>query len=136
MLYRFERGNTRALTFKSSCLNRLVAEISSVAVVVVVAVEGRSLLLLSIVTERLVACCCLPLNAGDDGRRVDALEVGRFERGRSLVERELESLSSSAGMCDEVGVESFECRVVCRLILTTSGVDDNDDDDELLFTSW
>ena len=98
--------DTSALTFKSSRLNRLVVEMSSVVVVAVVVVEGRSLLLLSIVTERLVACCCLPLKAGDDGRRVDVFEVGRFERGGSLVERELESLSSSAGMGDEVDVES------------------------------
>ena len=70
-------------TFKSSRLNRLVEEISSIFVV-------KSLLLLSIVTERLVDgdCCCLPLNAGDEGRRV-AIVLGievRFKRGVFVVE--------------------------------------------------
>lgn len=73
-------------TFKSSRLNRLmVEEISSIF-------EVKSLLLLSIVTERLVDgdCCCLPLKAGDEGRRV-AIVLGidvRFKRGVFVVERE------------------------------------------------
>lgn len=72
-----------SLTLKSSRLNRLVEEISSIF-------EVKSLLLLSIVTERLVDgdCCCLPLNAGDEGRRltiVFGMEV-RFKRGVFVVE--------------------------------------------------
>ena len=124
-----------ALTVLSFDLNRFVRELSSRC-------EGKSLLLLSIVTERLLAC--LPLKAGEDGRRAVEFEFGRFERCIWLDEREWFEVSAVSSSCspsssairDEVELESLPCccsLAVCRLIFSTS---DDDAADELLFMSF